>query len=34
MKMIADSKFQPQQTILIYGTNFQKKDTSSRKQKK
>ena len=28
-----DSKFQLQQTILIFGTNFQKKYTSSRKQK-
>ena len=29
-----DSKFQLQQTILIFGTNFQKKYTSSQKQKK
>ena len=29
-----DSKFQLQQTILIFGTNFQKKYTSGRKHKK
>ena len=29
-----DSKFQLQQTILIFGTNFQKKYTSSQKDKK
>ena len=29
-----DSKFQLQQTILIFGTNFQKKYTSGQKHKK
>ena len=31
---IVDSKFQLQQTILIFGKNFQKKYTSGRKHKK
>ena len=34
MTKIEDSEFQLQQTILIFGTNFQKRDTSGRKHKK
>ena len=34
MTKIVDSKFQLQQKILIFGTNFQKRDTSGRKNKK
>ena len=34
MKLIVDSKFQLQQTVLIFGTHFQKKYTSGRKCKK
>ena len=34
MTKIVDSEFQLQQTTLIFGTNFQKRDTSGRKHKK